>query len=440
LIFFTPVIYNNKNILHQVLETVDEYFYLGNQPRVTIFSPDAGHPQSWAMKNRQDRHRSWTNTSLKVASYFTIIPPLIALSTKALLRRCLQVSSIPVEQTFVPSSRIEVKLPIDILQNIALFLSYQDQAQLAQVAVFARDAVRNTQQYYISLMAPLKTKIEALPAGPLNNADFQRLLVSLVTSPALGHPKHWVPIMDVLMGHLVCGNTVDDIIKKHAHIAELLATSARPISSDQTYQFCKYLGRKQLSNTLPWIGYRVLEQYALKPQLNSASVNTALKEYLTQQAKMKIRAKDNGYYLSDNQILSLQETIIDPREWFGFNGEEHSLWIQPGTQNREIAPMPKLLLEVLWTHIQSLHDACVDKPFMVGMMGRLEAQFPHNFTLTLAQRITNADIFLNHNNTIDREEIEKQYYARGLDNLSDEEMKALVAERYPNAMVVKTNF
>src|SRR5690606_38169968 len=216
------------------------------------------------------------------------------------------------------------------------------------------------------------------PAGPLSNADFQRLLVGLVTSPALGHPKHWVPVMDALMGHLGPNDTVNGIIQKHANIADLLATSAQPISPDQVYQFCKYLGQKQLSKIMPWIGYRALEQYSLKPPLDSASVNKALKEYLTQQAKLHIRAGNNGYFLPHNRMLNFQETDIDPRKWFGFNGEESSLWTQPGAENGEIAPMPALLLEVLWTHIQSLRASCADKPFMVGMIGRAEAQLPHN--------------------------------------------------------------
>lgn len=152
---------------------------------------------------------------------------------------------------------------------------------------------------------------------------------------------------------------------------------------------------------------------------------------------MHIRAGSNGYPLPGNRTLNFQETAIDPRKWFGFNGEDSSLWTQPGAQNGEIAPMPELLLEVLWTHIQSLRASCVDRPFMVGMFGRAEAELPNNFTLTLAQRITNADIFLDHENTINTEEIEKQNYARCLGDLSNEEKEALAAEHYPNAVVAR---
>jgi hypothetical protein len=437
--FFVPVFYSNqiKTIPQQALETIDEYFYLGGKFRITIFDPNAEHPQSWAMQNHQNRHRSWINVTLKVVSYCTIILPLVALLIKATLRCYLQVSSIRVQQGSVPSSCMEVRLLNEALQYIGSFLSYQDQAQLAQAAIFTRDAARDTQQYYIDLMAPLKTEIEALPVGPIARGDFQRLLGGLVTSPAAIHPKHWIPVMDALMRRLGSDDTVNGIVQKHSNIANLLATSEQPISSDQIYEFCRYLGRKQLSKIMPWIGYRALEQYSLKPQLNSVSVNKAIKEYLTQQAKKHIQARSNGYFLPNNRMLSFQETNIDPRKWFGFNREENSLWTQPGAQNGEIALMPELLLEVLWTHIQSLRASCIDRPFMVYMTGRAEAELPHNFTLTIAQRITNADIFLDHNHTINTEEIEKRKYARCLGNLSDEEMEALAAEHYPNAVAIR---
>lgn len=51
-------------------------------------------------------------------------------------------------------------------------------------------------------MKTLKAKIESLPRGPLADKDFQHFLVSLITSPAVGHPKHWAPVMQTLIGHL----------------------------------------------------------------------------------------------------------------------------------------------------------------------------------------------------------------------------------------------
>jgi len=439
--FFTPVNYNNqiKTIPQKILETVDDYLYLGDKFRVKIFDPNADNPQLWAMQDRQGRHHSWTHTAIKIASYCTLVLPLIALLTKATLRCYLQISSIQIQTRFSPNSQIEDRLPTELFQHIGSFLSDKDHGQLAQVGMFARDAERDAQQYHMDLMAPLKAEIQALPADPLTREDFQRLLVGLITSPSMGHPKYWTPVMDALMEKTAPENTARETIRSHANMADLLATSEEPISPEQIYQFCKYLGQKQLSEIKPWIAYRALEQYLLKPVLDLTSVNKALKEYLTQQATKHITTKNNAYFLPNNRLLGFQETTIDPRNWFGINGENYALWEQPDAENGEVAPhIPELLLEVLWTHIQSLQTSCIDRAFSISMFGRHEAELPHHFTLTLAQRITNANIFLDHGNTIDRREFEKPYYGRNLGNLNDAEIEE-VAQQYPAAVTIRRN-
>ena len=70
------------------------------------------------------------------------------------------------------------------------------------------------------------------------------------------------------------------------------------------------------------------------------------------------------------------------------------------------------------------------------MRGRTEAGLPDNFALSLAKRITNAQIFLDHNNTVNTEELEKANYARELRLFSDEEMEEL-AQQYPNAIEIR---
>lgn len=428
--FFTPVVYNNqmKTKPQQALEAVGECLYLGNAPRVTIFAPDAKHPQSWALQNRQGRYRSWMNITMKIIACCIAILPLFIFN--AALRRHLKVGSIKVQQQLFAPNSVEVKLPVNVLQKINSFLSHKDQDELAPVAYFTFDAARKTQQ----LTASLKTEIEALPRGPIARDDFQRLLVKLVTSPAspaAGHySKHWVSVMNALMTHEIYVGR--NIIQANAHMADLLATSEETISPDQIYQFCKYLGCNQISQFPPWAGYRALEQYhLLKPQFTLA-VNKYLKEYLTQKAKTLIVAIDNGFIFPKK--LSFQKINIDPREWFGSG--KYALWHQtPDTPDGEIAPsarMPELLLEALWTRIQSLYIACtgLGQPFEVSMIGRIESQLPKNFTLQLAKRITNAGMFLEHNDTIDEQELEKPYYARSL-YLQDFEK---LVEEYPKAV------
>ncbi|MFI5333927.1 MAG: hypothetical protein ACHQT8_02025, partial [Chlamydiales bacterium] len=346
--FFVPVIYENqiKTLPQQALEAVDEYFYLGNKFHVTIFAANAEHPRSWAVQSSYIRDRSWTNVAIKVCSYCNLIFPLIALLAKAILRSYLQVSSLrmsPVESrgihipeqqhaprievrlpTRVPhqfSSDIEARLPIDTLQNIVSFLTHQDRGRFAQAALFGHHTV----QHYNEAIDPLKREIASLPPGPFAGNDFQKFLVPLVISSAAGDPKHWAPLMDALMRRLAPEKTVDDVLQRHANMADLLVRSEQPISADQLYQFCRYLGQKQLSERHPWIGYRALEQYLLKPQLNSEGVNKALKEYLTRQAAKLIRPAAHSLELSNNRSLLYQEADIDPRNWFGLNVDKSSL-------------------------------------------------------------------------------------------------------------------
>lgn len=176
------------------------------------------------------------------------------------------------------------KLPLEVLQRIASRLSYSDQGRFSQVARFALRALRDM---YQDPMALLKAEIEALPAAPLTPENSQRLLVELVSSRAVGHPHYWIPVMNALMGRLTpdlkpdeCDN--DNFIQSHANIANLLATSRKPISSDQIYQFCRYLVLRQTSKL--WNGIKVLAQYE-RPELDCVSVKKAMVEYMVREAK-----------------------------------------------------------------------------------------------------------------------------------------------------------
>lgn len=477
--FFVPVIYSNqiKTLPQQALEAVDEYFYLGNKYPVTIFPPDASHPHALARQNRGDRYSSWKNVALKVASYCTLIFPLIALSAKVILRWYLQVSSIKIEeapssggggkfksfdtskaseskktdplktasstglkQGSANSSLIKEKLPNDILTEIGELLSYKDQGSLAQCAVFTRDIVRNINERYINSMKSFETEIEALPPGQIGTEDLQRLLVGVVTSIAVGHPKYWVPVMDSLMRHVASDNTIDGIIQTHANLANLLATSGTPISSEQIYQFCKYLGQKHLSQVWPWSSYRALEQYALKLGHCSEGVQRAIKEYLTEQAQVHIKARSEALLLSNNRVLEYKIINIDSRLWFGLNGNGNSLWVQPGAQNEETAVMPEMFLDVLWTRIKSLQNAFQGQVLEVSMQGSAEARLPRNFTLELGCRIVSSSIFLDYNGTIQSDQIQRSMFGQSLGSfdLNNEDTKEhFYNQNYPNAIVTR---
>lgn len=73
------------------------------------------------------------------------------------------------------------------------------------------------------------------------------------------------------------------------------------------------------------------------------------------------------------------------------------------------------------------------------MKGKLEAQLPYNFTLALAKLITNANIFLNHGNTVNIEEIDNRDYTCDLASLREVELETLAATHYPTAILKMGN-
>jgi hypothetical protein len=485
--FFVPVIFNSqiKTTSQQILEIVDEYFYFGNKCRVNISPPDENHPKFWATYNYQDCSRSWVNIAIKVVSYCILILPLLALSTKAILRSYFQISSIPVEEKIL--SNLE-KLPPPLMDMIIENLNFQSQKQLFRTSPVISKTMRTNREQLMKSMTRFKKEIDALPKEPISPEKFQLLLVRLISSPAAGKLLYWTRVMDALMEYMIIpDSTIDEVIQKHATIAKLLAASRDSISSDQFNKFYKYLKEKQLE---PWIGYRILEQYLLKlnpsdkaveeyfrkiiPSIRDEGIkkhfqklkslttnediekylhglmptftneaikeylrelkplitNETIEEYLMSQAKELIIVKKRTLPFSKAQALSYLAVDVDPRLWWGFNYVNSSLWIRPG--NDEMAPMPEIFLKVLWTHIQSLRD--LSKPFEVSMIRRTEANFPQNFTLKLAKYFTNSEMFLNHNGTIDKDALQDDYYGSRLTGLNKEERKKL-AQRYPEAIV-----
>jgi hypothetical protein len=137
-------------------------------------------------------------------------------------------------------------------------------------------------------------------------------------------------------------------------------------------------------------------------------------------------------YSNSNDTIKFRKVEVDPRHWFVVSGVDHSL-LKRKTEGEEPS-IPEPLLEVLWTRIQFLRTTHSDLPFEVGMAGRFEAQLPKNYTLQLAQRITNADMFLASNDTVDKALLEKSEYAKEIYKLTRKEEQALM-QRYPKASV-----
>lgn len=86
--FFTAVCYEYKpqSIKKFLLEKVDGYFYLGGKKAQVIISEDLDQNQKARKVVFVDNKVSMLSTALKIASYCTIIVPLIMLVAKAILR------------------------------------------------------------------------------------------------------------------------------------------------------------------------------------------------------------------------------------------------------------------------------------------------------------------------------------------------------------------
>lgn len=457
--FFTPIVYQTKtkSLSERCLEKADEYFYLGNQPRFAIFDPNVENVPSESLPQN---FRSWSNIAWKVVSYFTLILPLLALTTKAVLRSSLQIPAIQVLSEKPPETRTSSstqqdlavepsplvpfpesesekfplkQLPTDTLSVVGTFLTHEELGQFAQASHFTRQVQQDTYQIE---MNPLKREIEVLPLGPLVDKDFERLLVALLNSSAVGHPTYWTPVMDALLSHLPPFQTIDELIQRHAKIAQILAKASPPISPYRLSQFCKYLEKKALFpkplyQMKPWIGYRILEQYK---RVDETTLTEFQKAYLKRKAERIIHVREGSCSFFSNStlkyIINYQQIDIDPTEWFGLDGQAHSLW-EPAQS------LPEPILEALWDRIQALSSACVDRPFQVSMGRRANANFPLNFTLPLAKRITQEGLFLNHYGTIEAEGIGSSVYTQSLVGSWEEDPPQLIRTHYPSAIKLR---
>lgn len=427
--FFTPVLYDDKNktLSQHVLEVADEIFYLGGKFRVRVCTSNPEHLVG--IQTRQDRDRSWFNIALKVALYCTLIFPLIGLAVKATLRLYLEISVIKVQSNILEMQPNRIKtIPKIVWQSIGSFMDAKDEKEFEQSALFAHDAIRSSQQYFKDFQA----EIEALPKGLLQREDFQKRLLKLLNSPDIGYSKYWIPVMNSLMKRVKIGDEIEGFIQSHSDIADILVQAKEPISPERIYQFCKYMTLKYKSNKRPWVVYRMFEKYL---KLNQECVQRALQEYLVLAVHNYIgilRQRVAGK-LPKNRSLEYLEMDIDPRIWFGGNEHRHSLWVQPKAKTDETTFIPKPLLEALWSRIQSLRNSYKDYPFQVTMTQRLESKFPRTFTLQLAQRITNAQIFLVHVNSVQNKDIQNVHYAQDIYQLSQAKRKRL-AKQYPQAV------
>ncbi len=435
--FFSPITYEKENTTgsERALERVEEYFYLGGKFRVSLFEEklEGGSSRLYAMQNSLDRHRPWTNVAIKVVSYCTVVLPLVALLAKAALRYYLGVYSIKLKGEFAFASNIENKLPLDLLRLVVPFLEETDQSRLGATCYLLHNAVQKARDKFLRNEKLLIGRLKALPkmisfpqsfskediaAAVKANQDFGSFLVNLIKADSLGyHHRSWRYLMHGFIRRTWHDFTIEHLIGGHAVLANFLAQSNKPISSSEIYHFCRYLVEKDTPAgfytpfgflfhafprpipNIPWIFYRVLEQYSISLKDHAESINRAIKENLALQAKARLIAT-KGYRTF--------EVYIDPRDWFGFQGSRYSLWksLDFGEENNQLVSMPNLLEDALFESIVSIKESRPDLQFMVSMPRKWEPEVPPNFVLSLARRITNEGIFF-RSNKVDRSQLER---------------------------------
>ncbi|MEN9654755.1 MAG: hypothetical protein RL235_867 [Chlamydiota bacterium] len=358
--FSTPVVYDAPATCAQKALTVAEkYLDLGGKPRVTIFAPDADHPAYWAQQSDQTHRHSWITIAIKIASYCTLILPLIALIAKVVLRSSLRISS------------------VEILLN------------------------------------------------PPTQEGWQRdmdAVIALMTTPPEQRPEGAHECMNNLMRRLMPASAeVDALIEVHADIARRFAAAEPPVSSDEISSFCRYLAEGPLSNFRPWIGYRILEQYAQASDAYLSDVLTVMENYVWAKANSLIQRPTYFSFigLPGNQKAVNQTVIIEPIDWFGFTDSSFSLWKDFEPDNPELAPIPGIICRMLFNRIRDIHDS-LGCPLTVHIKASAEAEMPMNFTAPLVEAITHQGIFCDYNR-VEEGKIRNTYYARPFYQLSDEE-------------------
>ena len=105
--FFTPVTFTgDKNWTKRALETADRYFVFTG-PYISIASDNSS-----SLNESEKSQPRWQHVAIRIVSYCTIILPLIALATKALLRWHLNIPSTCQASSSCAPHSSRVRLPI----------------------------------------------------------------------------------------------------------------------------------------------------------------------------------------------------------------------------------------------------------------------------------------------------------------------------------------
>lgn len=250
-----------------------------------------------------------------------------------------------------------------------------------------------------SEISKFENAIESLDEKSLNIESFHSLFQNLLKSPLVDKNwEAWTRLMDRLVDKLVASemekltaNRELPYKKKswtlilqnsNKYLAKQIKLSPHSISKFINFLESKYLGKH--SPSYCYVVFEVYkEEFSSQKEIQS-EIDAACKKFLTNQAI---------------ELLQSGQTMIDINlsKWFCAIRES----------NEEL---PELLKDVLWERIQSLHTSSNGLKKVLMIDDEWES-FPHNFMLPLAKLITDAEITLVHNGTIDPDRLSKPEFA-----------------------------
>ena len=331
------------------------------------------------------------------------------------------------------------QLPIEIFLRTVKFLSYEEQGKFAQTARCAADSVHYLNEIIQDSVVGISERVAFLEGQEsIDPEQLQQLFVAMIESPAVGHPQYWAPVMNRVMAMVPDAKTrtISGIMQYYELIFEMLGKSGKTFSHRQVEALMQYLGQSMVFFK-PWISYRIFERAIETAHFDREVVEAVLRQVLFQIAENKIAVRLHTVMISaELPELAYIKAEIDPRFWFGANGNHYSLWETLDMVADETVYMPSILEEVLWKFFQGLKESCPVLPLQVNMIGRVEAELPLNFTLNLARRITDAEIFLDCLHTVRRSDLINSQYACSIYAYlsADPQRGSDLAQQYPEAV------
>lgn len=365
-----PVTYQtgSESISQKLLKLVGGFLYVGKTTRFVVI-PDSAKKGCWvALQDRLNRPCSGSNIAWKVALYVTVFLPLIALCMNIGLRWYLGISSIEVKGNLQAGSQLERKIPTPLLGKIVSFLSPTDFYRFTQVGSCVGYLKRDEE-------ARLRNIVKVI-VQPLQEDGEGRTPLHSFLSSCIAGSHVWNSLMDDLILdwrnlHLFEPRRLEDLTQGHSELAQQLGKLQVPITANELYHFCRYIGNRCLQGAV-FSGYRVLEGYQLERSLNRVKIGAerALRKYLTERA---LGEKITLCSIPWNQGTSrLQFRRFDlPAHWF---------------EQGQTSPMPVVLQEALLEPIRRFRSLQPRRPFIINVSDQFKHRLGESSVLAVQER------------------------------------------------------